>query len=90
MTAKVMIVDDEVGIRDVVSRYLTEDGMDVVTASSGSECTENILIVLLTTVTSASAKEEDLKQYVLDYIPKPADMEQMSEVVKNYLGYFDK
>ena len=118
-----MIVDDEPGIRDAVSRYLGQEGMDVIVACDGKECiekirngfigvilldlympvlngwdtireivkqgfTENVLIVLLTAATSAGPNEEGLKKYVLDYIPKPADMAQMAEAVKNYIQYF--
>ena len=36
--AKIMIVDDEIGIRKVVSEFLSEEGMDVVAACDGSEC----------------------------------------------------
>ena len=123
MAAQVMIVDDEQGIRDVVTRCLSDYGMDVVAARDGRECieaikngfigillldinmpgmngwdtireiiklqyTERVLIILLTTVTSATEAEEELKGYVLDYIPKPADIHNMAVAVKQYLRYF--
>ena len=124
MAAKIMIVDDEFGIRDTVSRYLTRHGLDVVTACDGNECIRNImggftgivildiympdlngwetireiikrgfieriLIIMLTAASSIDEKEEELKEYVLDYIPKPADLKELAEAIKNYLQYFD-
>ncbi len=38
MKKKVLVVDDEADIRDIVKLYLTEDGFDVIEAENGQEC----------------------------------------------------
>lgn len=38
--AKLLIVDDEIHIRDLICKYATHDGYDVITASNGQEAIE--------------------------------------------------
>lgn len=38
--AKVMIVDDEESLRELVNAILTQEGYEVISASSGQECLE--------------------------------------------------
>ena len=40
MGDKVLLVDDELAIRDMLADYLTNEGYEVVTASTGEEATE--------------------------------------------------
>ena len=40
MGEKVLVVDDEFEIRDVLSRFLTEEGYEVILASNGEEALE--------------------------------------------------
>jgi len=40
MANKVLVVDDELEIRDVLSRFLTEEGYEVIEASNGEEAIE--------------------------------------------------
>jgi DNA-binding response OmpR family regulator len=37
MGKKVLVVDDEFEIRDLLSRFLTEEGYEVILASNGEE-----------------------------------------------------
>ena len=52
MKEKVLVVDDEFEIRDLLSRFLTEEGYEVIVASNGEEAlelaeTENPEVILL-------------------------------------------
>jgi DNA-binding response OmpR family regulator len=52
MGEKVLVVDDEFEIRDLLSRFLTEEGYEVILASNGEEAlelaeTENPEVILL-------------------------------------------
>ena len=52
MTAKVLVVDDEREIRDLLSAFLTEDGYEVIAASNGKEAiqlaqTEHPQVILM-------------------------------------------
>jgi DNA-binding response OmpR family regulator len=52
MGQKVLVVDDEFEIRDLLSRFLTEEGYEVIVASNGEEAlelaeTENPEVILL-------------------------------------------
>ena len=52
MGEKVLVVDDEFEIRDLLSRFLTEEGYEVIVASNGEEAlelaeTENPEVILL-------------------------------------------
>jgi CheY-like chemotaxis protein len=40
MADKVLVVDDELEIRDVLSKFLTEEGYEVIEASNGEEAIE--------------------------------------------------
>ena len=40
MAARVLLVDDEEGIRNVLSIFLTDSGYDVLTAKDGEEALE--------------------------------------------------
>jgi len=40
MREKVLVVDDEFEIRDVLSRFLTEEGYEIILASNGEEALE--------------------------------------------------
>ena len=40
MGEKVLVVDDEFEIRDVLSRFLTEEGYEIILASNGEEALE--------------------------------------------------
>jgi DNA-binding response OmpR family regulator len=40
MEEKVLVVDDEFEIRDVLSRFLTEEGYEIILASNGEEALE--------------------------------------------------
>ena len=40
MGEKVLVVDDEFDIRDLLSRFLTEEGYEVILASNGEEALE--------------------------------------------------
>ena len=51
---------------------------------------EKSVIVLLTADRSARiGKSKEFRQYVVEYIPKPVELKQLVEAVKNYLRYFD-
>ena len=52
MTEKILVVDDEREIRDLLSIYLSEDGYDVISASNGEEAiglaqTEDPQVILM-------------------------------------------
>lgn len=40
MAKKIMLVDDEESLRELVNAILTQDGFEVILASSGKECLE--------------------------------------------------
>ena len=42
MGEKVLVVDDEFEIRDVLSRFLTEEGYEIILASNGEEALEAV------------------------------------------------
>ena len=52
MANKVLVVDDEQGIRDLLSTFLSEDGYEVITAADGAEAialakTESPQVILM-------------------------------------------
>ena len=122
MEKTVMIVDDASVIRAAVSDVLKPKGFEVVTASSGRECLEELkkgfkgvilmdimmpvmdgwdtireivdggfiegnIIAMLTAKDAPSQKMEGLQEYVIDYITKPFDPDELVAIVKEYLGY---
>jgi CheY-like chemotaxis protein len=120
MKKKVMIVDDEIDVRETVVRHLNRNGLEAVAASGYEECLallkggfkglifmdlimpkkdgwdvireiekhgygKNVSFILLTaSLDPTPHKSEGLLQYVVDYIRKPTNLEDIVEAAKKY------
>jgi DNA-binding response OmpR family regulator len=121
MKKRVMIVDDEIEVRETVVRHLGRNGIEAVGASGYEECLahlkggfeglifmdlmmpkkdgwdtirevvkheygKNVSFILLTaSVDPTPHKSEGLLQYVVDYIRKPTNLEDIVAAAKKYL-----
>jgi DNA-binding response OmpR family regulator len=67
MEYKILVVDDEKNIVDVVKAYLEKEGFEVITASDGEEAmniftTENIHLIVLDLMLPKATGEEVCKR----------------------------
>lgn len=121
MKRKVMIVDDDPYILITVREIFELEGFEVVTASGGRKCLEELekgfkgvilmdimmpqmdgwdtireivdsgfiegnLIATLTAKDVPDQKMEGLQEYVIDYITKPFDAEELVATVEEYFS----
>jgi signal transduction histidine kinase/response regulator of citrate/malate metabolism len=63
------------------------DGMELVAKLKENELTEHIPIILLSAKSSAVAKQEGLKTGAITYISKPFDIEEIKQLISNYLKW---
>ncbi|MBN1622428.1 MAG: response regulator [Endomicrobiales bacterium] len=125
MIKKLMVVDDEPDILTTIRVLFEHNGYEVVTASNGKECIEelekgfkgviildimmpgidgwdtvkqiidkglwkDIVIIMLTAVEQPSEKMESVKEYVIDYVTKPFDSDELVDIVQKYSSYLNK
>ena len=81
--AKILIVEDEYDIRELLQNYLENEGYQVITASDGGQAIELFrsfsvdLVLPVIMLTALDSEEDQLKGFDLridDYIPKPFSM----------------
>jgi CheY-like chemotaxis protein len=65
------------------------DGWDTINAIVEEGFAEGNIICMLTGKEEPGEKMEKLKEYVLDYIRKPFDRDQLLTIVNDYLAYLD-
>ncbi len=63
------------------------DGWDTIDEIVKRGLMKDIIICMLTGKDEPGERMESLKEYVIDYIRKPFNMETLVDVVKNYLSY---
>ncbi len=119
---KILIVDDELSVRESLREWFSEDGFEVETAEDGNdalskmqvgpydiividlkmpgmdgitlqkrvrEIDRNAAIVILTAYASVDTAVEALKLGAYDYVTKPVDPDDLSNLVKNILKQRD-
>ncbi len=115
---KILIVDDELSVRDSLREWFLEDGFEVETAEDGNaalkkldegpydimvidlkmpgmdgvtlqkrvrEIDKSVAIVILTAYASVETAVEALKAGAYDYVTKPVDPDDLSNLVRNIL-----
>ena len=63
------------------------DGWDTLREIVDKGLLEGNLIAMLTALDAPDQKMEGLQEYVIDYIPKPFESEELVATVKGYLEY---
>lgn len=65
------------------------DGWDTIKEIVNQGYIKNVIIIMLTGKDQPGEKMDRLKEYVLDYIRKPFDAQDLIDLVKKYLSYLD-
>src|SRR6266487_2422140 len=77
--ARVLVVDDEKSMRDLLSITLEKEGYEVLTAAGGEAA------IVITAVASTETAVEAMKLGAYDYITKPFKLDEVSLIVRNAL-----
>ncbi|MFO7890162.1 MAG: response regulator [bacterium] len=65
------------------------DGWDTIEEIVNRGYIKNVIITMLTGKDQPGKKMDHLKEYVLDYIRKPFDAQDLINLVKRYLSYIE-
>ena len=65
------------------------DGWDTINEIVKRGYIKNVIILMLTGKDQPGEKMDNLKEYVLDYIRKPFDSEDLIKLIKKYLSYLE-
>lgn len=65
------------------------DGWDTIEEIVNQGYIKNVIIIMLTGKDQPGKKMDHLKEYVLDYIRKPFDAQDLIDLTKKYLSYLD-
>ena len=63
------------------------DGWDTINEIVKRGYIKNVIITMLTGKDQPGEKMDNLKEYVLDYIRKPFDTQDLIRLIKKYLSY---
>jgi two-component system response regulator HydG len=91
--AKLLIVDDNEGVRHLVSRWLEKAGFSVREAKDGAEAVEmvkedppDIKIILMTAYSSPQTIAQARREGVDDYLEKPFTKDQVERITMETLS----
>ena len=71
---------------DVIMKDM--DGWDTIRVLAEEKMIDGLLICMLTGEHNPNPKMDYLKEYVVDYVTKPFDLEELYGIVKNYYTHY--
>src|SRR5271157_5516947 len=83
---KLLIVDDELSVRDSLGKWFQEEGYEVATVESASEALTRLAEQRWDAAPVDTAVAA-LKNGAYDYVTKPLDPEEIAHLVKNALAH---